>query len=126
MDGSWVKYGVVPEDRSLTVAALTYHRRARLHGRERREIGEWRGLIPVGAGEEVVCAVVGVAMLHGVFQVAFEGDGIVAMEAVAAITAAGAFRVDNQRRAILGVAERLGSVAPAEIQIGRASCRERV
>src|ERR1039458_7146299 len=83
MDGSWVKYGVVPEDRSLTVAALTYHRRARLHGRERRKIGEWRGLIPVGAGEEVVCAVVGMAVLHGVFQVTLEGDGVVTMEAVA-------------------------------------------
>src|ERR1039458_4031412 len=92
-----------------------HDRRARLHGRERREIGEWRRLIPVGAGEKIVGAVVGVAVLHAVFQVAFEGDGVVAMEAVAAVTSSGAFRVDNQRRAILGMAERLGSVAPAEI-----------
>ena len=62
------------------------------HGRQWRELRERRRLIPVRGREEVVAAIVGVAVLHRVLQRAFERDGVVAVPAIAAIAAAGTFR----------------------------------
>ena len=83
--------------------------------RQCREIGERFGLIPVGGREEVVAAIVGVAVLHRVLQRALEGHRVVAVPAVAAVAAAGALGVDDERRAVHRVTERDRAVAAAEV-----------
>ena len=84
-----------------------------VNGRERRERGVRLGLIPVGDGIEIVRAVIGVAVLDGVFQIAFEGDGIVAVPAVAAPASAGSLGGGDQRRAVIVMRELLRAVASA-------------
>src|SRR5436309_2314058 len=54
-------------------------------------------------------------MLHGVLQVALESHWIIAVPAVAAISAAGALGGGDEVRAVHGVRERLCAELPAEI-----------
>jgi len=50
--------------------------------RERGESGVGFGLVPVGYGEEIIGAVVGVAVFDGGFEGFREGDGRIEKEAV--------------------------------------------
>src|ERR1017187_1776866 len=91
------------------------YRDAGFHRRQRREIRVGSSLVPVGHRKEIVAAIVGVAVLHGVLEIALKGYRVVAMPAVAAVTAAGAFGIRDQRRAVHGMSEGLGAVAPSEV-----------
>ncbi len=92
-----------------------HFRNAVFNGGKRRKIGRRLGLVPVGDRKPVVAAVVGMAVLERMLQVALEGDGVVAVPAIAAIAPAGALRHHDERRAIEMVREGRGAVASAEI-----------
>jgi len=92
------------------------------HRGQRREVGVRRGLIPIPRRVEVVPAIVGVTVLHGVLHVAFEGHRIVAVPPVAAIPAAGPLRIHNQRRAVLPVGERDRVELAAEVRVTPIRC----
>src|ERR1035441_3089847 len=70
----------LPSPRSQTM--FSNRGNPRRYRRQRGEIGVRRRLIPVGGGKEIVAAVVGVAVLHGVFEIAFERDRVVAVPAI--------------------------------------------
>jgi len=59
--------------------------------------------------------IVRMAVLHGVLQISREGDGIVAMPPVQAISAARALRVGHEGRAIVEVSELNSAVTTAKI-----------
>src|ERR1039457_3114253 len=59
------------------------HWDAGFHRRQRREIRVGSSLVPVGHRKEIVAAIVGVAVLHGVLEIALKGYRVVAMPAVA-------------------------------------------
>src|ERR1035437_1602189 len=62
------------EQRKLSVKLPRLdHRNPLRHRRQRREVRVRRVLIPVPGGIEVIAAIVGVTVLHGVLHVAFEG-----------------------------------------------------
>src|ERR1039458_1349187 len=99
-----------------TAASAGFDRRNPFFDRgQRRQVCHRLLLVPESAGVKVVGAVVGVAVFHGVLQVAREGHGVVAVEAVAAVAAAGALRALDERRAILVMREWHGMLAPAEV-----------
>jgi hypothetical protein len=90
-------------------------RNARFRRRQHREIRIRLGLIPVADGIEIIAAIVRVAVLHGVFQVALKRHGIVPVPPVAAPPASGALGEGDDRRAVHRVREGLRVVQSAEI-----------
>ena len=80
-----------------------------------RKVCEWLGLIPVSHRKEIVRAVVGVAMLHGVLEISRERHRIIGVPPVQAVSAARALRVDHERRSVIKMGERNGAITSAKI-----------
>src|SRR5262249_10551997 len=75
------------------------------------------GLVPVAAGVEVVCAVVGVAVFDGDLDGFFEGDEAFGVPAVEAIAATGALGVDDEGRALTHVGEGVSVEVPRAVVV---------
>src|SRR5260370_17829946 len=85
--------------------ARLHHRNPLRYRRQRRELRVRRGLIPIPHRVEVIPAIVGVTMLHGVLHVPLEGHRIVAVPPVAAVLPTRPLRIPYQRRTVLPSAD---------------------
>src|SRR5579862_810475 len=84
-------------------------------GGERRKIRIWLILIPIRDRIETIGTIVGVAVLHRVFEIALKRDRVIGMPPIQAIAAAGEFRTGDEGSPVIQVSECDGAVPSAEI-----------